>query len=509
MFERAFHALRRAEKKRSAAAAIDMRAPAALAIGVVSSGEPSGEEIRLAVAFGRAVQRSALELWPDLLRGDEAVQAVAFRPDAAGSYDFLIFFGEADDLEESFHGVRPPLFCARLASGAPPSLYRFEYDDEPSLVEHTNENPIEVLAASVFRPPLSGRGAARVRDFVAEGAPGRRRRFEYNLLLRLLGPREGRAAQQRPDPWLSVERLAPDGDMARELEHLRGVHDYADAHAVAYGDAWRSTVVSRSTLLLAPTIVSGAIGVAAPHFSNLTALAQLLIIARIFLDRRRAARERWQEKWIDYRELAERLRCLRYLTLCGVYGGVSDSAAEASWVSWYADRVERSMTKTLASEIDCQALLTHLVDAEIKDQIAYHRGVVRRFCGLDLRLRRISRGILVGSAAAGGAILVYGLIRYGFKGTPWPALMGLGLIVAPALVADLNGFRGEFDLVRQGERSARAAAGLSRLARNAVAGPVTPRALRRAAAAAARLMIGDTARWRSALELRAARLKRR
>jgi hypothetical protein len=516
MFERLRAAMRSAAKKPVAfPPSSDLRLPTRLSVGLF--GAPSDRQTSAAAALGRAIRTDALARWPEILCDDETLETIWLpREPRRADCDFILLT-DADQHGEAEALVGSGLDCAfvglrSMVDGEQAVLYGVARDDEdrPRLTEQDGEEAIHAVAARLFRPPAVGRGGERLLELLEEGPPRPGRRVEYNFLLRLLGPRAGPPARPSPEPWSDAERFfAGDETTAAEYSRLRRVYDYANGHAVYYGDSWRSIGVTRSGLLLAPTVLSGAIGILAPHLSSLTALAQVVILMCIFFDRRRAGRERWQDKWFDYRDVAERLRCLRYVWLCDAIDDAPDLHAKANWTSWYVARTARSLTRRPLEAAACAEIWEHLLEAEIRPQIAYHRGVVRRFYALDMKLRLLARGILLFSAGIGCLFVILGFVRFGLGGVPWPVLTGLGLTFAPAIVANLNGFRGEFDLVRQGERSARAAAGLSRIVRESSTRPPTPAMLRRVAADAAHIMIGDATVWRNTLELRAARLKRR
>jgi hypothetical protein len=93
---------------------------------------------------------------------------------------------------------------------------------------------------------------------------------------------------------------------------------------------------------------------------------------------RRGRRARWQERWIEYRTLAENLRDLRFLSYFGEYGyvqRVEDSGTSPSaWFLWYLRATIRELGIPSAV-LDGAYQRTHLAAVEknvVLDQMNYH-----------------------------------------------------------------------------------------------------------------------------------------
>jgi hypothetical protein len=459
--------------------------------------------------------------------GIEPVGVAAGFEDLLGDCDCVIALGNAAST-----GIDDPVLNMALAANRPIIVTRpgvqapvlvSPLADETSLtgVERpgAGHEPLtaRALADHILAPPQERRERDHLARYLREGPARQSSRFEYDLLMRALGPRDrpaGVTNQAAPgEDWTSAAAIAkPHGGWVKLLE---GLHAIADGQASFYGEKYRSAAVTRSFLLLASTIVLAFVGMLREDLGLYTIAGQTIIAAFIFVDRRQAARGDWQRKWLEYRLLAQRLRCLRYLRLAGVAEAPGSSAQGGGWTDWYARRVARMLGPCAAPDSgSAAAVLAHLLDTEIGEQIAYHREAVRRFAALDARTRLAGRWLL-GAAVLAGLMMFTASFAFPAK-VSWPGIAGLALSAIPAIAAGLTAFRAEFDLVRLMERSLRIRRGLLRLsrlakeeARNLAPCSTDVLALDKALARrAAALMLDEVSQWRFVLEARAARVKR-
>jgi len=460
-------------------------------------------------------------------RGIEPIGVAAGFDDLLGDCDCAIALSDAAST-----GADDPVLSAALLANRPVIVARpgaqaavliSPIADEASLTgaerPGAGHEPLtpRALADHILAPPPERREREHLTAYLREGPARQSSRFEYDLLMRVLGPphRPARVVNEvEPgSDWASAEAIAkPHSEWVKPLE---GYHAIADGHASFYGEKYRSAAVTRSFLLLASTIVLGFVGMLREDLGLYTIAGQTIIAAFIFIDRRHAARGEWQRKWLEYRLLAQRLRCLRYLRLAGVAEAPGSSVQGGGWTDWYARRVARMLGPCAAPGAgSASAVLAHLLDTEIGEQIAYHRGAVRRFAALDARTRLAGRWLL-GATVLAGLMMFCASFVFPAK-VSWPGIAGLALSAVPAIAAGLTAFRAEFDLVRLMERSLRIRRGLLRLSRLAreeakglAPGSTQMLALDKAVARrAATLMLDEVSRWRFVLEARAARVKR-
>ena len=355
------------------------------------------------------------------------------------------------------------------------------------------------IAEALLSPPRRVAERRALGEFQREDPRRRAHRYEYALLLKLIGePAEGGGAPD--DAWAhaAATNAAASVDRGETLELLRRDYERADALALAYGRRWRSTLAARSFLLFAANFASGFVGALIPAVSPVTLPLQFAMTGLLYLDQIVARRSRWRVKWIDYRRAAEASRIARFCVLAGV---APPAAGAGSWVDW---RLKRALARAPAATLpdrDAAGFLAYLGEVEIAPQIAYHRAAYRRFRRLDARLRRAATWLLLSSAALGAALAAIALTGLLHAPVSLLAAVGLALSAGPGLSAALNGLRSQLDVVRQAARSARIGLALRRL-RRALDGAQPNAALAHSAARrAAEIMLDDVSAWDRAMEI--------
>ena len=77
------------------------------------------------------------------------------------------------------------------------------------------------------------------------------------------------------------------------------------------------------------------------------ALAEFVITLAIIINTRVGIRNEWHRRWLDYRQLAERLRPMRSLKLLGLAApdapGSAANPVPRRWIDWYSSGVWRAM----------------------------------------------------------------------------------------------------------------------------------------------------------------------
>jgi hypothetical protein len=412
----------------------------------------------------------------------------------------LIVVAQQQDL--SFAGLTPALILPRAADGDLAfSLGRAH----PLTPERRHDNDISSFAApeaiaAAFAPPSDPMEAKNLTEFLGEqdGAPVGRR--AYDLLLWLIG--QGTNPLRAPDvswdrAFSIVKQARPSARASIDAVHVAYVR--ADALALAYGERWRSTLVSRSMLLLMMNALSGLIGALAPALSLVTIPIQILVTGAILYQSRVARGRRWRQKWLDYRRFAESLRVERFLVLCGA---VPIPSAELDWVAWMVQRIARAASPAgPLSESAAPVVLSHLLKVEIADQVAYHDSASLRFRRLDQSFRRAALAMLILFVVLGVVFAALAFsTRFSYK-FGLSSAIGLALTAAPTLYALLNGVRHDLDVVRQAERSEFLAAKLKNLADAIAQMPATAPIAQAAALRAAHIMRDDVVRWRIVVEV--------
>ena len=478
-----------------------------------------------ATAIGEAAKlvqlaaHAAAERWPDVYRGPgrarlicrdddppsaavvEAAKRAGVEIDAHG--DAAMACDVALLAKPDFAKIPPWLPALVAETGAPPRL-AIDFGVEPALEGALRRRgdaaaSPEAIAEALLSPPRRVADRRGLGEYQREDLRRRAFRFEYELLLRLIGqPSEAAAAPD--DSWAraAAANAAASVDRGEALDRLRWEHERADALALAYGRRWRSTLAARSFLLFAANFASGFVGVLFPVASAATLPLQFILTGLLYLDQHVARRSRWRVKWLDYRRAAEASRIARFCVLAGISPPEVESS---SWVDWRIKRALRGAPAAALPDRDAGGFLAYLAEVEIAPQIAYHRAAYRRFRRLDSRLRRAALAVLLATAALGAglaAVALSGLLR---APVSLLAAVGLALSAGPGLHAALNGLRGQLDVERQAARSARIGLALRRLRRVLDGAPPNAALARSAAKRAAEIMQDDVSAWDRAMEI--------
>lgn len=217
------------------------------------------------------------------------------------------------------------------------------------------------------------------------------------------------------------------------------------------------------------------------------ALLKLYLLWSIARNTHRAKHEHWNDRAVDYRYLAERLRALLYLPTCGAYQPPAAAPAQhaerqvhQSAVDWLCDALARGVspaTPQAGTEpitdpgprrlaLDPGAALTELRSQWISKQIEYHRDNARLMGRLEGFAERAGTGLsqaVVWLVAFDIALLItYIALKLALAHPPhWlealehyaaPVLIFFTAML-PAAVASFNGLRFQGETRRLAERS--------------------------------------------------------
>lgn len=307
---------------------------------------------------------------------------------------------------------------------------------------------------------------------------------------------------------------------------LRPPYTWADELANYYGGLYRSVFLANFLL----SVIGSAIGLSIifadvwtdsnPVWNVGSTLGEIACAGTIIWLAITARRRGWHARWIDYRELAERLRPLRFIYLLG--SGSRRQAAEGqqpdqpagAWIDWLVPDVERSLglPNTKVTPQYLNAVRAFLVQ-EIDGQIDYHSKNAERMATVERRLGRFGESMFW-LVLLGGVLSLLLSVLPEFH-LPWrpdasvaelagPLFMFLG-VVLPALGAALFGVRALGEFSRLAKRSAGTADALKRHRDTLAALPasvLTRDAVCSAAETAAHLMMSETADWRTLVVMR-------
>ena len=144
------------------------------------------------------------------------------------------------------------------------------------------------------------------------------------------------------------------------------------------------------------------------YFAAIEIVIAIAIIANALVGNRRE----WHRRWLDYRQLAERLRPMRSLKMLGVAApdppGTRTNPVPRRWVDWYAMAIWRAMGIP-GGTIDrdrAKRLAVAIADHEVAPQVGYHRRNADLVETLDRRLELVGTGLFAATLLVAGANLI-------------------------------------------------------------------------------------------------------
>ncbi|WP_429925442.1 DUF4231 domain-containing protein (plasmid) [Agrobacterium vitis] len=375
--------------------------------------------------------------------------------------------------------------------------WQFNVTDNPAVLEEFLKTYIKGEDAQ--SQPRIGHGpalteAAKAGAFQNERWPIGKGPQVYAVMKNLLS-RKGRGAVNgagSTDSWKYLLDATPPAPQLRaELDReIRPLYERSDKLAVYYADTYRSAYVMTYVAAFFAVVLALA-GLIIPHeyptdtqvdLKAVLVALELLIVGLIVSIVIIGTRNRWHQKWMDYRAMAEMLRHVRFLAYLGAHRrfGVSARHGTVRMGSWTNRMVDQAASRVGVPDarID-QAYIATLAkavrDHEVETQLHYHTGNARRL----YRMNTILHGAGDWCFYLTGALLLAFLVGYGLEQSALFSVGGhggaapehgapgglLGLLYAskafvgffgaalPALGAALSGIRftGEFETL--GSRS--------------------------------------------------------
>ena len=403
--------------------------------------------------------------------------------------------------------VDPAAPVTLLWSAYDPSVLTFhsgDIDRRPFDSAH-----LTALLETLLVPPADERERRYLQTFLNEPLRHFRVRLEYPLLLAgagisPFGPedfREARAAALRDEEWRRYcEACANRHGIDVPLDLLGETHGWSDRLATHFAQSYRSGHIL-NFMLAATAVLVGLGGFLLPEHRLWLAAVEFLLAMTIILNTRIGVRHEWHRRWLDYRQLAERLRPMRSLKLLGIAApdppGSATNPVARRWIEWYAAAVWRAIgcpTGKIGAD-GVTGLANSIAAHEVDPQVAYHQAHSRQIMMLDRRLEGISAAIFWVTLIASGATIAALLFAPAWldKWQDWMTLVSAGL---PAVGTAVFGIRFQGDFGGSALRSDATAASLGSLARELRQERI---GLMRAAdlgEQAARAMFADLSEWR-------------
>ena len=333
-------------------------------------------------------------------------------------------------------------------------------------------------------------------------------RYEYRLLLAVTGVRRMRlsdlnekaSARWIEEEWRDYREKCFDGnELKAPIDLLEEAYNWADRLATNLALTYRSGHIF-SFVMGGLAVCMGLGAFMFPHLKIQEAFLEMLITLAVILNAHFATKREWHRRWLDYRQLAERLRPMRSLKLLGIAmpdpPGTETNPVANRWIDSYASGIWRAIGCPSGVIDDATAALIAkaVADHEIEPQVSYHKRNAKVIHLLDKRLEKVGTFLFFATLIVSDVTLV-GLATNAYYVTEysnWFTLVGAGF---PALATAVFGIRFQGDFGGDALRSLATADTLQAIDKELRKEP----ALSRAAdltEQAARFMLSDLDEWR-------------
>lgn len=366
---------------------------------------------------------------------------------------------------------------------------------------------------ALLAPPAAPVERRFIRRYFAERPRSWSLRLENPLLMTLAGTHHLSARDLRARPKVAAARAEWEDYRANcvgrhgvdaPLDQLQTAYEWSDRLATHFAQTYRSGHVF-NFLLAALGAWIGLSGLLYPANPLLLALAEFGVILAVVVNTLTGSRRCWHQRWLDYRQLAERLRPMRSLKLLGIAApDPPGSAAEPvarRWIDWYAACIWRTIGCPAGrlSPGDLRLLAAAIADRELEPQIAYNRRNAEQVDRFDHRLELLALALFI-ATLVNSLVVVLGLefapdlVR---QYNPWITALSAGL---PALGTAIFGIRVQGDYGALAARSRSTAGLLQRISADLRRATDLPR-MANLAEQAGRVMLADLGEWRLVNEL--------
>jgi hypothetical protein len=373
---------------------------------------------------------------------------------------------------------------------------------------------MDALLMGLLMPPPDKQELEFLSRFTRERSRQICARIEYPLLLAAAGVGKfGRKdftkkeveAQIREEWRRYREGCADPIQISASMDLLEQAYSWADRLATHFAQTYRSGHIF-NFVLGGFAVCLGLSGFMAPHLKFEFAALEMLITIAIIVNATVGSRNEWHRRWLDYRQLAERLRPMRSLKLLGVAApdppGTPTNPVPRRWIDWYAGGIWRAMgcPSGFIDRARAISLASAIAEYEVGPQVSYHERHSHQIELLDRRLEGIGTILFAATLIVSVATIIGLGIGAAYVNTfgNWFTLVSAGF---PALGTAVFGIRFQADFGGDALRSL-ATSNTLRQIEEELRRDVT---LSRAAdltEQAARIMLADLDEWRLVNEQR-------
>ena len=367
---------------------------------------------------------------------------------------------------------------------------------------------VETMLTALMLPPADPQERQFLNRFLGERPRRIRARIEYPLMLAATGVARFRPSQVREsnctahtaEEWGQYRQAWLDQHSGGEsLDLLQNAYSWSDQLAGHFAQTYRSGHVF-NFVLGGFAVCMGLSAFMAPGASFGLAVAEFVIALGIIVNTQIGLRNEWHRRWLDYRQLAERLRPMRSLKLLAFAApdppGTLTNPVARRWIDWYSAGMWRAMSCPggAIEEKRARELARAVAEYEIAPQVAYHKKSARQIDLLDHRLERIANLLFKATLVVSAAIVVGNIFvpEWVAALSNWFTLVSAGF---PALGTAVFGIRFQGDFGGNAVRSQATANELQEIQLEMERGVDLPRAAD-LAEQAARVMLGHLDEWR-------------
>jgi hypothetical protein len=458
-----------------------------------------GFELHAILPFAREAYRttlhnSALKRFDTL--ADRAACVLELPGDLANQHDAFVMAGRAtvahcDMLIALWDGLPPrgrggtgevvelaltrgtPLIHVPVDRDQPLGLRWSAFD--PSVITRRAERPIErsftpehldQVLTGLLSPPPDRNERAFIATFQSERSRRWKARVEYPLMLAAAGVSRFGPSAWRGDLCASYIRQDweryrtgcwdPSG-LSNPLAPLEQWYGWSDSLGSHFAQCHRSGHVF-NFLLSALAVLLALTALPLPEWKPVLALSEFVVILSILVNTRVGTSQQWHRRWLDYRQLAERLRPMRSLKLLGIAApdppGTPANPVPRRWVDWYSAAVWRAIgfpsgqIRPEQSGALAQAVAAH----ELWPQIDYHHRSAKQVEALDRRLETIGLVVFNATLLSCVALIVAIAVdhEWAIANAKWFTMAAAGL---PAIGTAIFGIRVQGDYAGTAVRS--------------------------------------------------------
>lgn len=375
---------------------------------------------------------------------------------------------------------------------------------------------LEIAARKILLGPMSNSETAddeakRLCVYYRENRRKWHWRPEWNWLMTSAAVRASRLSDHIViSPEAATAKLPP--SFNKTSDQLRRAFGWADSIASYYSQLFRSAFITNflfaglSVFIVAISLFFQKSLHLLEDYKWVFVLAEVVLITSVIVNTRFGRRTNWQQKWLESRELAERLRIDLAMEAVGIRPYINTGIVTV-WTAWYERAILRgnglpSLKLTVDDIKDARNGLCDLLE----DQCSYHSVTAKRMAAMEKRLESfgeilfyctifVACGFLLGlwlSAALKGEFHIADELKYAVTA------ITAGL---PALATAAYGIRVIADFEGNAHRSKRMKRELEKLV-NAIKEdpPLDLAILHDRSRQAAAIMLGDVANWRVAAE---------